>query len=75
MDAEVKKLSSERQRLAGEVKMKREMEQQYAKRCTLQVQSRFVRFAQEYVKRVKAQWLLANKINRCTAWKATSCFT
>ncbi len=37
LDAEVKKLSSERQRLAGEVQMKREMEQQYAKRCTLQV--------------------------------------
>lgn len=37
LDAEVKKLTSERQRLATEVQMKREMEQQYAKRCTLQV--------------------------------------
>ncbi|DBB12993.1 hypothetical protein WJX82_004975 [Trebouxia sp. C0006] len=36
LDAEVKRLSSERQRLASEVQMKREMEQQYAKRCTLQ---------------------------------------
>lgn len=34
---EVKKLTGERQRLATEVQMKREMEQQYAKRCTLQV--------------------------------------
>ncbi len=40
LDAEVKKLSSERQRLASEVQMKREMEQQYAKRCTLQVHVR-----------------------------------
>ena len=37
LDVEVKKLTSERQRLASEVQMKREMEQQYAKRCTLQV--------------------------------------
>lgn len=37
LDAEVKKLTAERQRLATEVQMKREMEQQYAKRCTLQV--------------------------------------
>jgi len=36
----VKRLSSERQRLASEVQMKREMEQQYAKRCTLQVHVR-----------------------------------
>ncbi|KAL3138080.1 hypothetical protein ABBQ38_005310 [Trebouxia sp. C0009 RCD-2024] len=36
LDAEVKKLTAERQRLATEVQMKREMEQQYAKRCTLQ---------------------------------------
>ena len=37
LDIEVKKLTAERQRLATEVQMKREMEQQYAKRCTLQV--------------------------------------
>lgn len=37
LDAEVKKLSAERQRLAAEVQLKREVEQQYAKRCTLQV--------------------------------------
>lgn len=36
LDAEVKKLSAERQRLAAEVQLKREIEQQYAKRCTLQ---------------------------------------
>ena len=57
----MKKLSSERQRLAAEVKMKREMEQQYAKRCTLQVQSRFVRVAQDYEPSVRAQCLLANR--------------
>jgi len=43
LDAEVKKLSSERQRLASEVQMKREMEQQYAKLCTLQVHVRLQR--------------------------------
>ena len=33
----MKKLTAERQRLAAEVQLKREIEQQYAKRCTFQV--------------------------------------